>query len=71
VLYCVECGCCSGELGKGWSAFLCTDPDGIEPDRVVVYCPVCAASEFGFKPDVAAMYVRGWEPIPGTIVERN
>ena len=26
VLYCVECGCCSGELGKGWVAMRCDDP---------------------------------------------
>jgi hypothetical protein len=42
MLYCVECGCCSGELGKGWVAFLGEDPDGIDPPCTLVYCPVCA-----------------------------
>lgn len=27
MLYCVKCGCCSGELGKGWVAMRCDDPD--------------------------------------------
>ena len=26
VLYCIECGCCSGEPGKGWVAVRCDDP---------------------------------------------
>ena len=64
MLYCVECGCCSGELGKGWVAFVGEDPDGIDPPRTVVYCPVCAAAEFGYRPDVAASYVCAWEPLP-------
>jgi hypothetical protein len=63
VLYCVECGCCSGELGKGWSAFICEDPDGDDPPSITVYCPPCAASEFGYRPDLAENYVCGWEPI--------
>ena len=33
VLYCVECGCCSGELGKGWVALTCNDPDGADEPR--------------------------------------
>jgi hypothetical protein len=67
VLYCVECGCCSGELGKGWVAMRCDDPD---PDlidtgpTIAVYCPPCAAAEFGYRPDVAAGYVCAWEPLP-------
>jgi hypothetical protein len=59
VLYCVECGCCS-ELGRGWVATRCDDPD---PD-IALYCPPCAAAEFGFRPDVAANYVCAWEPRP-------
>ena len=54
VLYCVECGCCSGELGKGWVAMRCDDPDpdmGDEP-TIALYCPPCAAGEFGNRPDV-------------------
>ena len=64
MLYCEECGCCSGELGTGWTAWLCTDPDGIDEPSIVVYCPPCAFEEFGYRPDVAATYVCGWEPLP-------
>ena len=42
VLYCVECGCCSGEVGKGWVAMRCDDPDpdmGDEP-TIALYCPL-------------------------------
>ena len=46
VLYCEECGCCSGELGKSWVAYMCNDADGIDEPRIVVYCPPCAAAEF-------------------------
>ena len=67
MLYCIECGCCSGELGKGWVAFRCDEPDPDEGDAepgVAVYCPPCAAAEFGYRPDVAATYVCAWEPLP-------
>lgn len=60
----VECGCCSGELGKGWVAFMGEDPDGLEPPAIVVYCPPCAAAEFGYRPDVAEHYVCAWDPLP-------
>lgn len=66
LLYCIECGCCSGELGRGWVAFRCDDPDpdeGDEEPAVSVYCPPCAAAEFGYRPDVADTYVCAWEPI--------
>lgn len=62
MLICVECGCCSDELAKGWAAYQGTDPDGIEPDDVSVYCPVCAAQHFGFRPELAETYVCVWEP---------
>ncbi len=29
-----------------------------------MYCPVCAASEFGYRPDFAATYAQAWELIP-------
>jgi hypothetical protein len=61
VLYCVECGCCSGELGKGWSAFVCEDPDGNDPPSIAVYCSPCAASEFGYRRELAEKYVCAWE----------
>jgi len=64
MLYCVECGCCSGELGKGWVAFRCDDPDDGDGPEIAMWCPVCAAEEFGYRPDIAATYVRGWEPLP-------
>jgi hypothetical protein len=66
VLYCIECGCCSGELGKGWVAFRCDDPDPDEPDdgrpMIAIYCPVCAAREFGYQSSVGATHVCSWEP---------
>ena len=61
--YCVECGCCSGELGKGWVAFFGEDPDGIDPPRLSSTAP-SAAAEFGYRPDIAANYVCAWEPLP-------
>lgn len=64
LLYCEECGCCSGELGKGWVAYTCADPDGVDEPRIVVYCPPCAASEFGYRPAFAETYVCAWEPLP-------
>jgi hypothetical protein len=71
VLYCEECGCCSGELGKSWVAFMCNDPDGIDEPRIAVYCPPCAAAEFGHRPDIAADYVCAWEPLPGQAPEAS
>ena len=62
--YCVECGCCSAELGKGWVAFRCDDPDDGDGPEIAIWCPVCAAEEFGYRPDIAATYVRGREPLP-------
>ena len=63
MLYCVECKCCS-DLGHGWVAMRCDDEDpfdgDIRPD-IALYCPPCAAREFGYKPDVAASYVCVWE----------
>jgi hypothetical protein len=44
---------------------VCNDPDGIEEPRLAVYCPPCAAAEFGYRLDSAASYVCAWEPLPG------
>jgi hypothetical protein len=66
VLYCEECGCWSGELGKGWVAYPCRDPDGVDEPQLVVYCPPCAAAEFGYRPASAADYVCEWRPLPDT-----
>jgi hypothetical protein len=63
-LFCEECGCCCGELGTGWVAYVCNDPDGIEEPRLAVDCPPCAAAEFGYRLDSAASYVCAWEPLP-------
>jgi hypothetical protein len=73
MLYCIECDCCSGGLGKGWVAFRCDDPDleVNDPPAVLVYCPVCAAREFGYRPEVAANYVCAWEPIAGRLADRD
>jgi len=69
VLYCVECGCCSGELGRGWVAFCYgnSDPDEGDEAGIAVYCPPCAAAEFGYRPDAAATYVCAWEPLPSVV----
>ena len=65
MLYCVVCGCCSGALGKGWTALHRERPGGSGPPAVALYCPPCAAGEFGYRPDVAERYVCAWEPAPG------
>jgi hypothetical protein len=59
VLYCDECGCCSGEFAKGWTAFRCDAESGFD---LAFYCPPCAAAEFGHRSAVAGEYVRIWEP---------
>lgn len=59
-LDCVECGCCSGERARSWTAFRCDDPDEDEP-ALAHYCPPCAASEFGYRPELAETYVCAWE----------
>jgi hypothetical protein len=57
-LTCIECGCVSGELGRGWAAYLTRDPDSPrDPPGIVLYCPPCAASEFGHRPDAAEAYI--------------
>lgn len=60
MLTCEECGCWSGELGKGWVAYRCDDIDNPEPE-LALFCPLCAAEEFGYRPDLAATYIRVWE----------
>jgi hypothetical protein len=52
-----ECGCVSGELGRGWAAFVADDPDDPEPPPIIVYCPVCAAAEFGHRPEASEDHV--------------
>ena len=58
LLVCTECGCVSGELGRGWAAHVLRDPDDpLDPPTIAVYCPPCAASEFGHRPEAADSYV--------------
>lgn len=58
LLVCMECGCVSGERGRGWAAFVCQDPDDeLDPPAINVYCPPCAASEFGHRPDAGGAYI--------------
>ena len=47
VLVCVECGIVT-EDGAGWQAYLTVgDEDAEHVEQVAVYCPECAAREFG------------------------
>jgi DNA-directed RNA polymerase subunit RPC12/RpoP len=46
-LTCVECGREHDADGRGWKAYLTTGED--EPAEAVVYCPECAAREFGAR----------------------
>jgi hypothetical protein len=58
LLQCIECGCVNGELGRGWAAYHTQDPDDPDdPPGIAVYCPPCAASEFGLRPEAADSYV--------------
>jgi hypothetical protein len=43
-LVCVECGACSETDASGSRAFLTVD------DEAAIYCPRCAAAEFGDAP---------------------
>jgi hypothetical protein len=42
------------------------DPDGIDEPRLAIFCPPCAASEYGYRPDLAANYQCIWKPQPPT-----
>ena len=63
VLYCQECGCRSDD-GRGWIGHIADDPEDEQPPKVIVFCPPCAASEFGYRPDIAATYVCAWDALP-------
>jgi hypothetical protein len=47
-LVCEECGARSGARADGWRGYL-VDLDDDGEDEVVLYCPRCAAREFGEK----------------------
>jgi hypothetical protein len=51
MLRCEECRRAAAEECRGWVAYKVDEPD--EPGRtfVVVYCPGCAAREFGDETD--------------------
>ncbi len=58
LLRCVECGCWSDEEARGWAGFLGggLDDEDDEPTIVGLYCPACAALEFGYRPAEAETY---------------
>jgi hypothetical protein len=58
-----ECGCCGGELGRGWVALRYDLPDEDDGPLIGMWCPVCAAAEFGYRPDIAANHVFASEPV--------
>jgi len=70
MLYCVACGCCSGELGKGWAAFRCDDPEDGQGPEIAIWCPVCAAAEYGYRPGSRRGLRASWEPRPGDTTDR-
>ena len=48
VLVCLECCAVTGD-GTGWKAMLTVgDEDAEEVEEAAVYCPECAAMEFGW-----------------------
>ena len=53
MLECDSCGCYAAKPGNDWVAYHGDDSDGIDESRGAVFCPPCAAAEFGHR-DVAA-----------------
>jgi hypothetical protein len=47
VLKCVECGATMNEQTPNWRAYIADPDEDDEGPFVVVYCPQCAAREFG------------------------
>lgn len=45
-LHCLECQAESSGKAEGWKAYVGGGYEG-DPIEVLVYCPVCAAREFG------------------------
>ena len=66
MLECDFCGCYSPKPVRGWVALYRADPDGIDEPRLAIFCPPCAASEYGYRPDVAANYECVWKLQPPT-----
>jgi hypothetical protein len=65
-LECDFCGCYAPKPRRGWVAHYRDDPKGIDEPRIAIFCPPCAAAEYGFRPDVAATYECIFEPQPPT-----
>ena len=66
MLECDFCGCHTEKPGKGWAAYRADDRVESEAPFVAVYCPPCAASQFGHRPDLAAEYVCVFEDVSRT-----
>ncbi len=47
MLRCEECGAVATDAAVGWRAYRVFDPEEDDAPEVVIYCPVCAAHEFG------------------------
>jgi hypothetical protein len=64
MLECDFCGCTSEKPGKGWVAYRMDDRIELAELFIAVYCPPCAASEFGHRPGLAATYDCAFEDVP-------
>ncbi len=51
MLFCVVCGCSSGDEVEGWTAVCCNDPEPGEAPDIAFYCPPCATAEFKHPPE--------------------
>jgi hypothetical protein len=49
VVYCAQCGIASGGRWERWRAYRIDDPELNEPPAIALFCPVCAAAEFGSR----------------------
>jgi hypothetical protein len=62
ILECEQCGCASRGKAKGWAGFIGEDADGEESPYFAVFCPRCAAEEFGYRTETGQCYVCSWLP---------
>jgi hypothetical protein len=42
-----------------------------DEQAIALYCPPCAASELGYRPDVAEHDVCAWEPLPAEVSDEQ
>jgi hypothetical protein len=47
VLVCEECGAWSDHEARGWTGYIAQEVDGDGSTSVLIFCPECAALEFG------------------------